>query len=200
MTKETNKMNKKTDGLGNNAKRNEALTRIANLEGAIQQLVPALDRSFTNAAKEANELSKNITALDQVVNALIEVLQKQTDVSCLMHHVKEQVKTNKIAQLEAESEAYVANLKVALAEGKVIPTETAKNDDDILVISQVNDKGETLHPSKAFITLAQFNPGVKELVTDKKAGEVVTLPTGGSITILEIYSVVPQKEAEQKAE
>lgn len=190
-------MNKKTDGLGNNAKREDALNRIGNLEKAFQQLVPALEKSFKKAQEDNNEMSGAIDNLDRVLTALIEVVGKRlggSDEPSLLDQVKEVVKNNRIKEIESEAAQSDANLKVAVAEGKLIAAEAVKNENDILVTTQTNDKGEVLHPTRAFLTLGQFNPGVKELLVDKKCGDVITLPTGGSVTILEIYNIVNQAE------
>jgi hypothetical protein len=200
MTKETKKMNKKTDGLGNNAKREEALVRLGRLEEAFKELMPALKKAFSQVQKDSSDAGTAIQNLDLVVASLISVVGNKLPgltKDGLLELVKEDVKTTQIAQIEAESEQSAATLKVAIAEGKLTPADTVVNETDIIVNSQINDKGEVMHPLKSYLTLGQFNPGVKELLKDKKVGDVVTLPTGGSVTVLEIYNVVEPKETSE---
>lgn len=189
-------MNKKSDGLSNNTKRENALKRIENLEQAFQQLVSALKGSFEKVQSDSNEMSSAVTNLDRVLTATISVIGGKLNCNKdeLLELVKEEVKVNRIAKIEAESQQSDANLKVALAEGKLIAADTIKNDDDIIVSTQVNEKGEVLHPIRAFLALSQFNPGVKELLAGKKVGEEVTIPTGGSVKVLEVYNIVKQED------
>ena len=211
MTKDSKKLNKKTDGLGNNSKREEALYRIGKaeeaigqLQGAIAQLVPALQNSFKRAQDDASETAKNIENLDRVVASLVNVLGGKlpdTTKEGLLELVTEDVKGNRIAQLEAQAEASAANVKVALAEGKLVVANTVENDDTIVVTSQVTETGEALHPTKAYRQLKQFSPGLQELLKGKEAGATITLPTeGGTLTVLEIYNQVHQAEVVEPAD
>ena len=211
MTKDSKKLNKKTDGLGNNSKREEALYRIGKaeeaigqLQGAIAQLVPALQNSFKRAQDDASETAKNIENLDRVVASLVNVLGGKlpdTTKEGLLELVTEDVKGNRIAQLEARAEASAANVKVALAEGKLVVANTVENDDTIVVTSQVTETGEALHPTKAYMQLKQFSPGLQELLKGKEAGATITLPTeGGTLTVLEIYNQVHQAEVVEPAD
>lgn len=211
MTKDSKKLNKKTDGLGNNSKREEALYRIGKaeeaigqLQGAIAQLVPALQNSFKRAQDDASETAKNIENLDRVVASLVNVLGGKlpdTTKEGLLELVTEDVKGNRIAQLEAQAEASAANVKVALAEGKLVVANTVENDDTIVVTSQVTETGEALHPTKAYMQLKQFSPGLQELLKGKEAGATITLPTeGGTLTVLEIYNQVHQAEVVEPAD
>lgn len=198
MTKDSKKLNKNTDGLGNNGKREDALKRIGQLEGAFAQLVPALQNSFKKAQDDAKGMSNSIDNLDRVVASLINVLGSELpDMTkeTLLDLVTEDVKNNRIAQLEAQAEASAANIKVALAEGKLVIAKTVENAEDIVVTSQVSATGEALHPTKAYMKLKQFNPGLQELLKGKEAGATITLPTeGGTLTVLEIYNQVHQAE------
>jgi len=166
--------------------------------------VPALQNSFKRAQDDASETAKSVDNLARVVASLVNVLgDKLPDMTkeALLDLVTEDVKANRIAQLEAQAEQSAANVKVALAEGKLVVTKMVENDEDVLVTSQTTETGEVLHPTKAYMKLKQFNPGLKELLKGKEAGSSITLPTeGGTLNILEIYNQVHQAEVVEPAD
>lgn len=203
-SKVTKKLDKKTTGLTNEGKRLDALTRINNLETAFIQLSQALNNSFSQIKQDLTELDDKLSKYDMFVMGMVEVLDKELLRVCnkaslpavaLLDTITAKVKENRIKQLEAEVEQQDAQLKIEVAEGRLKVAEAVVNDTDLVVSSQTNKDGQTLSPSKTFLVLEQFKPGVKELLVGKKAGESVTLPEGGTVNVIAVYNVVPQQDS-----
>lgn len=179
----------KDSGLSNHKKREDALERISNLEKFSAKIVESVDNSFKTVAKDIQDCTSNIEGLDRLIRAIIEVSGPDFQTK-----VTEQIKTTRIAELEAQSASSAASVKMYVAEGKLKVAEEVLNDTDILVVTQKDENGELKYPVRNHLALVQFVPAVKELLTNKKVGETVSLPTGGTVEILEVYAVVPQDE------
>ena len=191
--KMTKKAEKKQTGLTNEGKRVDALTRIGNLEKAFVDLTKALNTSFQQIKRDWNQQDQNLSSYDKFVMALVEVVSKEAEIPGLLEKVTARVKENKIKQLEEEVKQQEAQLKIEVAEGRLKAAESIKNDNDLIVSSEINKDGVRLNPSKTFLLLDQFKPGVKELLIDKKAGETVTLPEGGVVEVMEVYNTIQQE-------
>jgi DNA repair exonuclease SbcCD ATPase subunit len=183
---------KKDPSLTNAKQRQDAVGRISNLERAYTKMVESIDASFKEVATDLQDSNKSIDGMDRLLRALMEVLGKDVETKII-----ERVKENRIAELEAQSAKAAESVKVFLAEGKLLAATVVKNDTDILVVTQKDQDGNLRYPVRNHLALVQFTAGVKELLTDKNVGEVVTLPEGGTVEILECYNVVAQDEKQE---
>ena len=180
---------KKDPSLTNAKQREDAVGRISNLERAYAKMVESIDASFKEVATDLQDSNKSVDGMDCLFRALMEVLGKDVEAKII-----ERVKENRIAELEVQSAKAAESVKVFLAEGKLVEAGVVKNDTDILVVTQKDQDGNLRYPVRNHLALVQFTAGVKELLTDKNVGDVVTLPEGGTVEILECYNVVAQDE------
>ena len=180
----------KDPSLTNHKQRENALERISNLEKFSAKVVESVDGSFKTVAKDLQDCNSNIEGLDRLIRAIIEVSGPEFNTK-----VTEQIKATRIAELEAQSASSAASVKMYVAEGKLKVADTVLNDTDILIVTQKDGNGDLKYPVRNHLALVQFIPAVKELLMNKKVGETVSLPDGGTVEILEVYEVVPQDES-----
>jgi hypothetical protein len=184
--------NKNTDGLGNNKKREDAFTRIAQLEQSYLNLLKGLHASFARTKDDYNTASESINGLDRVVKACIEVVGQKLNNNQLFDEVVEQAKKNHIAMLEASSVQSAAQIEIAKTEGKVVDAVELQNDTDILVCTQKDVDGNVMYPTNTYATLNQLDADVQALLKGKTTGDVITLPKGGTLSVNKVYALVPQ--------
>jgi hypothetical protein len=169
-------------GLTNESKRREAFERLTLLEGAYAKLISAVNESFQKVARDAVNTNQDVLTLDRFLGSLMEVLG-----SDINDKVRELVKSKRIAELEAEAETQTQQVKVLVAEGKLKAMDTVSDENSFMVVTQRDETGNPKHPVRQHASLEQFEPAVKELLVGKKVGETLTLPTGGTVEILECY-------------
>lgn len=195
-TKATKKQSKKTDGLSNNTVRLNAVQRLNNLEAAFTQLAGALQNSFKQIQDDAKERADNLERYDQFIMALVEELSEKTGNKDLLKDTTERLKANRIKALEEQVVANEAAIQVAVAEKNLYAQDQESELTSLIVSTQTDKDGNILHPSKTFLKPEQFVPAVQELLKEKKVGDVITLPEGGTLTILGIYRDPNQEELE----
>lgn len=187
--KKRNGMKKKDPSISNNKQRQNIEQRVYSLEQSFVQLVPAINQSLGQVDGQLKQLNNNLNNLDRILAAVLDVLGKETT-----EKVMESVKNRRVQELEDESKAQGERIAVMLAEGKLEKTDKLDSDSNIIVITERDDKGEAKHPIKTYGILSMFDGAVKELLTGKNVCETLTLPTGGTVEILECYKVVEKKE------
>lgn len=181
------KLKGEKQGLTNYKKRVEIEERVFNLEQMSAKVVESVNNSFQQLAKDNTETAKTIHDFDLVMQAMMEVLGGKDDTFAVK--VKEVLTKLKINELEAKAEKQMAELKVMETEGKIVKTEQVTSDNDFVVTSTKGDDGKLRYPTKSVGIVGMFIPAVKELLINKKAGETLTLPTGGTLEVLEVYKL-----------
>ena len=164
-------------------KANGVLDRVNNAEKNIQMI-------YENIQKNFSVVDTKLSEQGEILDACVTLLGLDT--------VLEQVKKARIDKSEAESENKRVALETALAEGKIVVTDTIDTQ-SIIVGSEVDKDGNPLHPLRAQILLAQIKPELAEPLKGKKVGDVVETPIGTKFTVLEIYNIVIPTKAEVAA-
>lgn len=174
-------ISKNQNGLTNAAERLSALQRLDALEASFNKLIRVLGNDQTTTAQKLDSLARGVNAIAELVGR-----KAVEDKASEMH----------VAELEAKVANVDEAIKASLTAGAIVPTDTVAGEHVFVVTQQKNDKGETLHPSKIQLELEGYTPEIQALLADKKVGQVITLPTGGSLTVLEIYLSTGKKETD----
>lgn len=174
-------ISKNQNGLTNAAERLSALQRLDALEASFNKLIRVLGNDQTTTAQKLDSLALGVNAIAELVGR-----KAVEDKASEMH----------VAELEAKVANVDEAIKASLTAGAIVPTDTVAGEHVFVVTQQKNDKGETLHPSKIQLELEGYTPEIQALLADKKVGQVITLPTGGSLTVLEIYLSTGKKETD----
>jgi len=174
-------ISKNQNGLTNAAERLSALQRLDALEASFNKLIRVLGNDQTTTAQKLDSLARGVNAIAELVGR-----KAVEDKASEMH----------VAELEAKVANVDEAIKASLTAGAIVPTDTVAGEHLFVVTQQKNDKGETLHPSKIQLELEGYTPEIQALLADKKVGQVITLPTGGSLTVLEIYLSTGKKETD----
>jgi len=174
-------ISKNQNGLTNAAERLSALQRLDALEASFNKLIRVLGNDQTTTAQKLDSLALGVNAIAELVGR-----KAVEDKASEMH----------VAELEAKVANVDEAIKASLTAGAIVPTDTVAGEHLFVVTQQKNDKGETLHPSKIQLELEGYTPEIQALLADKKVGQVITLPTGGSLTVLEIYLSTGKKETD----
>jgi hypothetical protein len=182
-------------GMTNEKQRQTAMEGIAALQQAYVKLVPILDESFKKISTDMSAANESIESLNRVLGALLEVLGEETQ-----KKVVEVVKQRRIKELEDASTKQFEQIQVMVAEGRLTKTDTITTNDDIVVVSQRDEKGEIKYPTRTHAILKQFETTVAELLLNKKVGETLTLPAGDTVEVLDCYKVVSAPVEEKKIE
>lgn len=183
-------------GMTNAKERFDITQRVSNLEQMSAKMVESVNNSFQQLAQDNVSVANHLHDFDMVLQAMMEVLdgtEKKFSGS-----VAEVVKRLKIAELETKAEKEIAELKVMEAEGKIVKADTITCDNDFVVTTTKDDKGQQLYPSKSPMIVGRFIPAIKELIITKKVGETITLPNGNVLEILEVYKLPEPSPDEYK--
>jgi hypothetical protein len=177
-SKISNKFSKKTDGLSNNKIRQ---TLKEDLHKAIEAH-NALARITQNNVEEISDRLADISIIQQALAQLVGI-----------EKVNEAAKAIRIKLLEEEVARQSESVAKGVEEKKLLKTDTI-TEDSLVVTSVTKTNGEPMHPSKNYLPFGYYKPEVKALLKDKKVGDKIELPTGGStIEVLEVYiEVKPQ--------
>jgi hypothetical protein len=192
------KVKAEKQGMTNSKKREEAIDRIGNLEQGLAKLVETINNSFKQITQDNTNISSSIHDFYLVMQAMMEVLGG-TDTK-FAFSVREALQRLKIAELEGKAEKQLAELKIMETEGKVIKVLSIDSDNDFVISSQKGEDGSQKYPTKAVGIVGMFIPAVKELLMGKKPSETLTLPTGGTLEILEVYRLVEKLDEVQPVE
>lgn len=194
------KIKKEKQGLTNEQKREDAFSRIGNLEQGFAGLVESVNNSFKQIAQDNTTINSTIHDFDLVMQAMMEVLEGTEYLKGFSTKVKEALQKLKIAELEAKSEKQLAELKIMATEGKILKVLSIDSANDFVITSQKGEDGNQKYPIKAVGIVGMFVPAVKELLIGKKPGETLTLPGGGTLEILEVYRMVEKLDEVQPVE
>jgi hypothetical protein len=185
-------------GLTNAKARNDAVDRIGQLEQMMAKVVESVNNSFQQIAKDNASIMDTIHNFDLVMQAMMEVLDGSAVLDGtekkFSNSVSDALKRLKIAELEGKAEKQLAELKIMETENKIVKTDTITSDNDFVITTTKDEKGQQRYPTKSVGIVGMFVPAVKELLINKKAGETLTLPTGGTLEVLEVYTIVPPSE------
>ena len=184
-SKMSKQFSKGQDGMSNSKKRQQAIGAIKQVVEHHNMLAKIVDDGFKDIASRIEDISVVLQAISQVVG---------------LDKVNEKAKEIRIQLLENESAEQGKNVEKAVAEGRLVVTETAT--ENTLVVTTVKKAdGSPMYPSKSYLPFAQLKPEVQAVLRDKKVGAVETLPTdGGTIELLAIYLEGQPNEALKAAE
>jgi hypothetical protein len=174
-------ISKNQNGLTNAAERLSALQRLDALEESFSKLIQVLSKDQTTVAQKLENIERGL-------NAVAELVGRKS--------VEEKASEMHVVELEAKVANVDEAIKASLTAGAIVPTDTVAGEHIFVVTQQKNEKGEVLHPSKIQLELEGYTPEVRALLVDKKVGETIVLPTGGSLTVLEVYLSTGKKEAD----
>jgi hypothetical protein len=178
-------INGKINGLTNARERQSALQRLDSLEASFTKLIQVL-------GKEQTTTNSKFENIERGLNAIAELIGRKA--------VEDKASEMHIAELEAKVANVEEALKASLTAGAIIPTDTVAGEHVFVVTQQKTENGDVLHPSKIQLELDGYVPEIRALLNDKKVGDVIELPSGGSLTILEVYVSTGKKEANSESE
>jgi hypothetical protein len=178
-------INGKVNGLTNARERQSALQRLDSLEASFAKLIQVLGKEQTTTNSKFENIERGLNAIAELVGR-----KAVEDKASEMH----------IAELEAKVANVEEALKASLTAGAIIPTDTVAGEHVFVVTQQKTENGDVLHPSKIQLELDGYVPEIRALLNDKKVGDVIELPSGGSLTILEVYVSTGKKEANSESE
>jgi hypothetical protein len=198
MTRPSNKLSKKlnkgTDGLSNNKKRNEAITAIGQLAKALQELQHAQSKLAGLTQTAVQGIEERVENSSIVIQAILNTIEEDYEVkpgqprNPLNEKVAENAKKIRIKLVEDESAQQGEAVLKALAEGTLIKEETAK-ENTLLVTTIKKGDGSQTYPTKNYTPFASLKPEIQAAAKDKKVGDIIELPTegGGTMEIIGIY-------------
>lgn len=180
------KLGKKSDGLGNNKKRQEAIGAIGALAGDLQKLTNAHNALAKIIQKEIDGTSDRLDDISIVLQALSTIVG--------IEKVNEAAKNIRIEisekDIQAQEQAVAGELQKGTLKKIEAVTETC-----LVVTTVVRADGSQVYPRKSYLPLKSFKPEIQAILKDKKIGDKFELPTGaGTMEVLEIYEEVPAKE------
>jgi hypothetical protein len=179
MTRLNNKLQKKSDGMGNNKTRADALDRIAVVE---QQVIDVVN-SHNDLAKATHA---NVVEINNRLDDIYIILQAISQMVGV-DKVNEKSKEIRIAVVENEAKENEAAVAKALADGTLVKAETVTAE-SLVVMSIKKLDGSVTYPTKTFVTYAGIKPELQSLVLGKKVGETVVIPeNNNTLEILDIY-------------
>jgi hypothetical protein len=180
MTNLNKKLVRKQSGLTNAGKIKGSLERLDEVERKLISVVQQIQKIFA-------DYDNRYEATTRAINALVELVGRE--------QVAQTVEKQKIEELEAESKTVSDFIEAEVSAGRLKSVETIDSENHIVVSTQKDASGKTLHPEKIQIPLSNYQPEVKTLLQGKKVGDSVTLPDASVVEILAIYEKVSQDEA-----
>lgn len=162
-------------GLTNEQKRQDAFSKIDDLNRK-------LDKVFEFLNGKADNIARAAAALTALVGA---------------EKVAEEMTRQEAERLDNEAAQVEVQLNAAIAAGALGVADTATNEGDVVVTSEKGADGTQRHPTKLFVRLKDYQEEARTLLTGKKVGDTITLADGGTLEVLAIYC---EKEPVQAAE
>lgn len=156
-----------------------ALDRLDQIEKVLPELISGINNSF-------GQLSQQINAQGELLEAIVGLLGKETVESSL----KENRERKATELMESEKKA-LEELKAAGAIA-VVEKVTEKS---IIVGREYNSDGSLRHPGRAQVAYARVDANFKDKLLGQAAGFVMELPNSGKFEILEVCEVIQKPDA-----
>ena len=161
-----------------------ALDRISALESFRDGVLRAMRSTF--AAVE-QRLSSN----EEIIHALINLMGSE--------NVEREVTKLAIAKMEERSVKEKAGFEAAVKRGELVLADEV-GDSSVIIGSEVDKDGNSLHPLRCQLLYATVKQGYKEKLKGAKVGDSIDTPAGSKFTVNEIWNVLPPEERPKQAE